>query len=94
MIFRPSLTKSSLLLNKTKCCKIPCTDIFSPQVSAVFFTSLPTIFSNYILFQILIFLFKCIFNEVEFTSVARGTNSVLMSQSESWLKSLNQSEAG
>ena len=28
MIFRPSLTKSSLLLNKTKYCKIPCTDIF------------------------------------------------------------------
>ena len=56
MIFRPSLTKSSLLLNKTKCCKIPCTDIFSPQVNAVFFTSLPTIFSNYILFQILIIL--------------------------------------
>ena len=44
MIFRPSLTKSSLLLNKTKYCKIPCTDIFSPQVNAVFFASLPTIF--------------------------------------------------
>lgn len=81
MIFRPSLTKSFLLLNKTKYCKIPCTDIFSPQVNAVFFASLPTIFLDHVSDNFSYFLFmglviKCISNEVQFTSVVGRLDSV------------------
>ena len=78
MIFRPSLTKSSLLLNKTKCCKIPCTTASQCSLFNIFANNIFKLYS----FSNFNYSIKCIFNEVEFTSVARGSDSILMSQSE------------